>query len=115
MKKFLVVLLLSSVFILPFCTSSKKTARSSAPKISYMTDVQPIVSTNCTPCHFPPKGNKKPYDTYAAVKGDIDSIIVRISKNPGEKGFMPVKHPKLSDSLIHVFVQWKQDGLLETR
>lgn len=78
-----------------------------------MADVQPIVATTCTPCHFPPKGNKKPYDTYTAVRSDIDSILVRINKNPGEKGFMPMRHPKLSDSLIHVFVQWKADGLLE--
>ncbi len=113
MKKFALLLLLSSAFILPFCTSSKKTVSSNVRKVTYMADVQPIVSTTCTPCHFPPKGNKKPYDTYAAVKGDVDSILVRISKNPGEKGFMPMRHPKLPDSLIHVFVQWKADGLLE--
>jgi hypothetical protein len=67
----------------------------------------------CSPCHFPPKGNKKPYDTYLGVKNDIDSILVRINKNPNEKGFMPFKHPKLPDSTINVLVQWKKDGLLE--
>ena len=113
MKKFSLVLLLSGAFILPFCTASKKAASGNVRKVTYMADVQPIVTTSCAPCHFPPKGNKKPYDTYAAVKGDIDSILVRINKNPTDKGFMPMRHPKLSDSLLHVFVQWKADGLLE--
>jgi len=26
---------------------------------------------------------------------------------------MPFKHPKLSDSTINVFAEWKKDGLLE--
>ena len=82
-------------------------------KLTYLANVQPLMMTNCTPCHFPPRGNKKPYDTYTATMGDIDPILERIQKNPGDKGFMPFKHAKLSDSTINVFVQWKKDGLLE--
>ena len=40
-------------------------------------------------------------------------FLKSIQLNPGEKGFMPFKHPKLSDSTINVFVKWKEDGLLE--
>lgn len=113
MKKLSVLLLLITPFVLQFCSSSKKAAKAKEPKITYTANVQPIMVANCTPCHFPPKGNKKAFDNYLAVKTNIDSMIICIQKNPGEKGFMPFKHPKLSDSTINVFVKWKNDGLLE--
>lgn len=78
-----------------------------------MSHIQPLMVANCSPCHMPPKGNKTPYNTYAAVKTDIDDILARIQKNPNEKGFMPMRHPKLSDSTISVFAKWKADDLLE--
>ncbi len=68
---------------------------------------------SCSPCHIPPEGKKKSYNNYAAVKADIDAILTSIQKNPNEKGFMPMRHPKLSDSTINVFVQWKNNGLAE--
>ena len=114
MKKVCILLLMAMPFALQFCAHSKKAmAAKVPPKITYMANVQPLMMTNCTPCHFPPKGNKKPYDTYSSVQGGIDEIIERIQKNPGERGFMPFKHAKLSDSTIMVYVQWKKDGLLE--
>lgn len=82
-------------------------------KTTYTANVQQLVIANCSPCHIPPNNRKKPYDTYAALKGDIDDIISRIEKNPDDRGFMPFKHAKLSDSVINVFVKWKADGLLE--
>jgi mono/diheme cytochrome c family protein len=104
------IILAASVF--QFCSTSKKASKE-PEKITYVGHVQSIVQANCAPCHFPPKGNKKPMDTYAAVKEDIDDIILRIQKNPDERGFMPMRHPKLPDSTINVFVQWQKDGLLE--
>ena len=50
---------------------------------------------------------------YQNVKTDIDEIIRRIQLNPGERGFMPMKHPKLSDSSIAIFINWRNDGLIE--
>ncbi len=44
---------------------------------------------------------------------DIDAILDRINKNPEDRGFMPFKHPKLPDSTINVFVNWKKNGLRE--
>ena len=112
MKRLSVLFLLIAPIIFQFCSSSKNAA-AKVPLITYTANVKPIMETRCTPCHFPPKGNKKPYDTYTRVKGDITEIIDRVSRNPIDKGFMPLKHPKLSDSTINVLVQWKKDGLLE--
>ena len=114
MKKFYVLLLLALPVILEFCSNTKKIAAVKEPvKLTYAANVQPIMIANCTPCHFPPKGFKKAYDTYESVTADIDQILSRIQKNPGEEGFMPFKHQKLADSTIMVFVQWKKDGLLQ--
>jgi hypothetical protein len=113
MRKVSLSLLALIVFILPFCTSSKKSSKNKVAKVTYMSHIQPLMVANCSPCHMPPKGNKTPYNTYAAVKTDIDDILARIQKNPNEKGFMPMRHPKLSDSTISVFAKWKADDLLE--
>jgi hypothetical protein len=113
MKKLSVLLLVITAFTLQYCSSTRKASKAQEPKVTYDANIHPLMVANCTPCHFPPKGNKKAYDNYLAVKTDIDSILTRIQKNPNERGFMPFKHPKLSDSTINVFVQWKKDGLLE--
>ena len=95
------------------CHSSKK-ATKTAPKVTYEANIRPLIETNCSPCHFPDKnGMKKPLNSYTAVKDNIDSMLSRIQRNPADKGFMPFKHPKLSDSTITVFKQWKADGTLE--
>ena len=112
MKKLCVLLLLTAPFVLQFCSSSKNVAKAT-PKLTYSANVQPILVANCSPCHFPPKGNKKAFDNYTAVKVNIDSLIERVSRNPTDKGFMPFKHSKLADSTINVLVQWKKDGMLE--
>ena len=112
-KVFLTILsLVVLAIVLPFCHSSKKSAKA-VPKINYMSDVAPLMTTHCTPCHFPPKGNKLPLNSFTAVSTNIEDILSRINKDPLEKGFMPFKHPKLSDSTIMVFTKWKTDGLLK--
>ena len=114
MKKLLILSILSTVVVFQFCTSTRKAAAKQPAKITYLTNVEPLISTHCAPCHIPPKGNKKPLNTYASAKDEIDEMIERIQKNPGERGFMPFRHPtKLPDSTINVFVKWKADGLLE--
>jgi len=113
MKKLSILILLIAPIVLQFCSSSRNAAKVKVPKITYAANVQPIMVANCMPCHFPPKGNKKAYDNYLAVKDDIDAILDRINRKPEDRGFMPFKHPKLSDSTINVFVRWKADGLLE--
>jgi hypothetical protein len=112
-KALLVITCFVSVFLI-FCNPARKAAKVTVPDVTYVADVQPIIATRCTPCHIPPKGNKKPYDSYVRVKDDIDSIISRINRNPGEKGFMPFKSPhKLPDSVLQVFNNWKATGMKE--
>jgi hypothetical protein len=111
MKKLIALSLLICLVAFQYCSSSRKLRAS--PKVTYATNVQPILQASCTPCHFPPQGNKKPLNSYAAAKENIDDIIARIQKNPSDKGFMPMRHPKLPDSTIQVFVRWKNDGLIE--
>ena len=103
-----------AVLVFSYCSSAKK-ATAVAPKLtSYEANVAPIVMANCTPCHFPDKGgNKKPLDSYNSVSNQIDDVLRRIQLNPTDRGFMPNKHPKLADSTIAVFKQWKADGLVK--
>jgi len=111
-KYYLPVLLVMTAIIFSYCHSSKK-ATTAAPKLSYENNIQTLIAANCSPCHIPSKGgNKKPLDTYTAAHDNIDDIIRRIELNPTDKGFMPFKKPKLNDSTIAVFRQWKTDGLL---
>ena len=112
MKKLFFFLFIVTMIVFQYCSSSRK-AKKSAPVLTYTTRVQPIIAASCSPCHFPPGGNKKPLNSYVAAKDNIDDIISRIQKNPGDKGFMPFKHPKLPDSTIQVFVQWKNNGTPE--
>ncbi len=112
MKKLLLILIAFFAFILQFCTSLNK-ASSRKGKMTYVANIRSIIVNSCSPCHIPPEGNKKLFNTYTAVRTNIDSILIRIQKKPGEKGFMPARHPKLSDSTINIFKRWKNDGLLE--
>ncbi len=102
---------------LSFCTSTKQTTTGTdvtqTPTVTYLNDIKPIVAANCAPCHFPPKGNKGPLDNYQDVKAEINDIIARIQLNPGEKGFMPAKHPKLPEATIQAFKTWKAEGTPE--
>jgi len=119
MKKFLILATIVAMVFVFACNPSKKTAGTTAPptevaKSTYEANVQTAIMANCVPCHIPAKGgNKKPYDNFANVKTDIDEMIRRVELTPGEKGFMPFKRAKLSDSTIAVFKQWKADGMLE--
>ena len=113
MKKFFILgVLIGSVIFLSNCSASKKAA--SPRKLSYNTDLHSLIEQNCSPCHFPAKGgNKSAFDNYSAVKVNIDDMIKRIELQPTDRGFMPFKGKKLSDSTINAFKQWRADGALE--
>ncbi len=113
MKKFYVSsLIVMMAMFLSYCHTAKKAA--AAAPVTYEASIQPIVMSSCAPCHVPSKGgNKEPLDVYANAKKDIDDIIRRVQLNPEERGFMPMRHPKLSDSTITVFKKWKESGLAE--
>lgn len=108
--KFLTVVL-SGVFFFTYCTSSRKAAGISQT-VSYAKHIQPIVSVQCSPCHFPSRdGKKSSLETYEDVSMQINDIIRRIEYYPGTKGFMPMKKPRLSDSTIALFKTWKEEGM----
>lgn len=111
-KLSIAIILVACSFSLQFCSSSKKAAAKPAP-VTYEHNIMPVITSSCSPCHIAGKGNKKSLDNYTAASSSIDEIIARIQKTPGEHGFMPAMHPKLSDSTINVFVQWKNAGVLE--
>ncbi|HSU27560.1 MAG TPA: hypothetical protein VLJ68_04205 [Chitinophagaceae bacterium] len=124
MKKMILFLtLVVTVVAFTYCSHSKKatsstnstnTTTTTVAKVSYTNNIVPMIMNNCVPCHVPSKGgNKKAYDNYPNVKADIDEMIRRIELNPGDRGFMPFKHAKLSDSAINVFKQFKADGIVE--
>ncbi|HET9056927.1 MAG TPA: hypothetical protein VFN30_08790 [Chitinophagaceae bacterium] len=114
MKKLMFfVSVIAMLFLLSYCSSSKR-ASAKRPLLTYDANLALVINENCVPCHIPAKGgNKKPFNTYEAVRIDIDEMIRRISLNPGDKGYMPFKRPKLADSVINIFKQWKEDGLRE--
>jgi len=114
MKKFVISGFVLVSVLFQFCTGTKKAASPKPePVVSYTRDIAPIVAVSCAPCHIPGQGNKKPYDTYSSVKMDIDNILTRIQKNPGERGFMPARKEKLSDEQIQMFIKWKESGFAD--
>lgn len=113
-KIFALLSLIISITLLQFCTSTKKVAvLIDEPKVTYLANIQPVVLASCSPCHIPPKGRKKALDTFDSMASEIDEVISRIQKDPEQVGFMPLKHSKLSDSTINLFVQWRKQGLRE--
>lgn len=113
-KVFTLACLIATAVVFYNCHGSKKATASKPAPLTYQANLTPVIMANCTPCHIPSKGgNKKAYDNYANAKTDIDEMIRRIEMNPNDRGFMPFKHPKLSDSTVAVFKQWRSDGLLE--
>jgi len=102
------------ILIFSYCNSTKKVTAAEPAKLTYDANIQSLIVGNCSPCHIPAKGgNKLALDNYEANKNNIDDIISRIEKHPGDRGFMPFKRARLSDSTIAVFKQWKADGLVK--
>ncbi len=119
--------LLFVILIMQYCGNSKKLVTkgkaTEAEKIivpdkkllSYAKDISPILKASCTPCHYPPNGNKEPLDTYGSAKININDILARVKLPKDAVGFMPFRNPNraLSDSAIKVLEQWKMEGLNE--
>jgi len=110
MRKVVIVLFLFSAVFFQFCSSSKKASKHHEHAVTYEGNIKPIIVSTCSPCHIEGKGNKKPLDNYANASANVNDIINRIQKNPDEKGFMPMRHPKLDEATIRQFVAWKEAG-----
>jgi hypothetical protein len=112
-KLSLALALFAAVLLFQFCSSTKSTTAAAPVAVNFEKNIKPVIQATCAPCHIAGQGNKKSLDNYTNAKEFADDIIARIQKNPGERGFMPMRHDKLTDSTIAVFVDWKKAGLLE--
>ena len=115
MKKTLIVLLgMVSLIVFQNCSSSKKASKAPAvATVSFEKQVLPIMQSSCTPCHFPPGGNKAPLDTYDAVKGHISDVIARVKLPVTDAKFMPFKSkkPALTTDQIAVLEEWQKQNM----
>lgn len=104
-----------SFALLIFSCSRKSAATLGGKKLAaqvalYETSVKPLIAAKCAPCHFPAEGGKKKaLDNYDSVKVAAVDIVHRVELNPGEKGYMPFKKPKLSAEEIAVFKKWAEE------
>jgi hypothetical protein len=111
------ILVLTLITITVFAACSKKNNASKVPKViptTYTTDVLPLIQAKCTPCHLPSKGGfKANFENYEGAKKYGTYMLARVQLNPGDRGFMPFKHEKLSAEEIVVLKKWVDQGLLE--
>ena len=115
MKK--ISFVLTAIIVTLFAACSQKNSASKKPKvitITYTTDVMPLIQAKCTPCHLPSKGGfKANFENYESAKKFGPDMLARVQLSPGERGFMPFKHEKLSAEEIVIIKKWNEQGLLE--
>ncbi len=114
MKKAPFIIILAVAIIFAACSKKSNPGKSVVKATTYTTDIVPLLQAKCTPCHLPTKGGfKADFENYESAKKYGDDMLARVQLNPGEKGFMPFKHAKLSEEEIAVFKKWVNDGLKE--
>lgn len=82
-------------------------------KVTFITDVKPLLTASCSPCHMPGGGNPNKWDDYATTKSKISAILDRVQRETTAAGFMPKGGTKLSADKIALLNKWVADGLLE--
>ena len=82
------------------------------PAVTYVSNIRPVISGSCTPCHT--GGSQINLTVYANAKGRIGEIIRRISLPQGESDFMPREGSKLSTTKIELFEEWQSLGSPES-
>lgn len=118
MKKLKITLLaLPFLAILSNCNTTKKGTDYKAveKKISYKTDVEPIIANSCSPCHIPPQGRKEPLENYTNVKEHIAEILERVKLPQDNRKFMPPvnKKPALTEAEVALLVKWQEQNMPE--
>ena len=115
MKK--ISFILTVIIVTLFAACSQKNSASKKPKViptTYTTDMMPIIQAKCSPCHVPSKGgNKASFENYESAKKYGADMLARVQLNPGERGFMPMRHEKLTAEEIVIIKKWNEQGLLE--
>lgn len=117
MKKISIVCIVFSVLLFAACAKKNSAPSASKAKVvptTYTTDIMPLMQAKCTPCHIPSKGGRKAnFETYESTKKYGADILARVQLNPTDRGFMPMKHDKLSAEEIALIKKWNDDGLME--
>jgi hypothetical protein len=114
MRKNFPVLILMAVIVFGACTKKASPGKATEKATTYTTDIMPLVQAKCTPCHLPSKGgNKANFENYEGAKKYGAEMLARVILNPGDRGFMPFKHPKLPEAEIALIKKWVDQGLLE--
>ena len=112
MKKISFVLMLTAITLFAAC--NKKASPAKVVLTNYNTDILPLVQAKCTPCHLPSKGgNKANFETYESAKKFGPEMLDRVMIAPGQRGFMPRNHDKLTDPEIALIKKWIDQGLQE--
>jgi mono/diheme cytochrome c family protein len=106
MKYVYLVAFVATSALFSYCNASKK-ATASKPTVTYTDHIAQVVVNQCGPCHIAGKGKLLSLDNYENLSQNIDEVISRIERYPGEKGYMPAKRERLSDSDIQLFKTWK--------
>lgn len=112
---FVIACLFTATLIFAAC-AKKNTATKTATETTttFNSAVSPLLQAKCAPCHFPSKGgNKASFEDYASTMKHGAEILERIQRNPGERGFMPFKHDKLSAEEIALVKNWVDGGMKE--
>lgn len=115
MKKVFAGLCLSAVILFAACAKKNTAAKTIIPtSTTYTTDVLPLIQMKCSPCHLPSKGgNKANLEDYESAKKHAADMVKRIELDPGQRGFMPFKHDKLTADEITVIKKWVDGGAAE--
>lgn len=82
-------------------------------KVTFNTDIKPLLTASCTPCHLAGGANPNKWDDYTTAKGKITVILDRTQRAPGSTGFMPKAGTALTAAQIALLKKWVDDGLLE--
>ena len=116
------LIIITTVVLAAAC--SKKTApvettnpaEYTGPKVSYATDIAPLLERSCSPCHYPnQQGKKQPLDSYAGVKAELPEVLKLVQLTPGSLRYMPFKQKKqgLSAEEIEMLKNWARGGFME--
>lgn len=119
MKKTYLTLLVAGTFVTLFSLNSCSSDDDSTPKdvgggdtTTFAVDIQPIITTNCSPCHVA-GGARTNYTTYNNAANAIDLIITRVNLEESDPAFMPQGGTQLSQANLDLLAKWKTDGLKE--
>ena len=81
--------------------------------VSYKTEIEPLIESKCSPCHFDTPGANDPspsFKSYSEFRGVAERpssrLLCRIKHESGCDPWMPLNQDQLSDSSITLIESW---------